>query len=215
MARKRKHGLNAEEKKDASSYYRLNTKAVDDLVNANEENSPPVSEAEINAYRGRLGRIHLSETAKALLIKVWFAGSVCFFIYWGLASIVADILDLLVVFGIVLGIVTDLLTNNALRFFAKTEGSNDIWMMFPQKKFFTFFLNILYALLLLFFVVHWYGILNLLLSALSSNGGSAVLGVEPILFGIFYTAFDVLFVRMRILLRDIIRDSREAVRMKQ
>ena len=36
-----------EKPRDAAEYYRLNTKAVDDLVTADRSNSPQVSEAEL------------------------------------------------------------------------------------------------------------------------------------------------------------------------
>ena len=49
MSRKRRH----EPEKQAETladYYRLNKDAVEDLVTASEENSPPVSEEEIRKY---------------------------------------------------------------------------------------------------------------------------------------------------------------------
>ena len=36
-----------EKEKSTADYYKLKTKAVDDLVNATEENSPPVSKREL------------------------------------------------------------------------------------------------------------------------------------------------------------------------
>ena len=37
--------------RDAADYYRLNTKAIDDLVGATPENSPKVSEKELRKYQ--------------------------------------------------------------------------------------------------------------------------------------------------------------------
>ena len=192
-------------------YYRLHTKAVDDLVNANAENVPEFSREELNRYRGRWAGFRLSEAAVALLVKAWFAGSVCFFIFWGLGNYVADLLDLLLIFGLALGMVTDLLTNNALRFFAKTEGAYDGWMMFPEKKYATFFLNMIYALILLFCVYLWYGVINTLLAAALGTGeNSTPLGVGPILFGLFYACFDLLFIGMRRMMQRMLADAKAA-----
>ena len=62
--------------KAAAEYYRLKTKAVDDLVGANVSNSPPVSEKELRKYR-KTRWLHLSAGVKAFLIKWWFVGAVC------------------------------------------------------------------------------------------------------------------------------------------
>ena len=50
MRRKEKES-NQDERRASADYYRLNTKAVDDLVNATPENSPQVSEKELRKYR--------------------------------------------------------------------------------------------------------------------------------------------------------------------
>ena len=212
MAKKKPSAGDTPQDRSAASYYQLHTKAVDDLVNTDASNAPEYSKEELNRYRGFGARFKLSEAAVALLVKAWFAGSVCFFIYWGLGAYVADLLDLLLIFGLALGMVTDLLTNNALRFFAKSEGAYDRWMMFPEKKYSTFFLNMLYSLVLLFFVYLWYGVINMLLSGLTGAADTVPLGVGPILFGLFYACFDVLCVRMRQLLLQIVADAKASVR---
>ena len=102
-------------------------------------------------------------------------------------------LDLMFVTAIVLGMVTDLLTNNVLRFFAQTEGENDGWMMFPKKQFITFFLNIFYSFLLMFLVFSIYtGINKILIAITGAPEDSVLLGVGPILFGVFYLICDLL-----------------------
>ena len=69
--------------REISDYYKLNTKAVDDLVGANKENSPEVPREELEKYRSASG-IRLPRWLKAVLLKAWFAGAACFFIFWGL-----------------------------------------------------------------------------------------------------------------------------------
>jgi len=194
--------------KTASDYYSLNTKAVEDLVSADVTNSPKVSEAELRRYRSG-PKIRLADWMKAVLLKWWFAGAVCFFFLWGLGIYVTDYWDQLLVLGVALGIVTDLLTNNLFRFYAKTPGANDRWMMFPQKKFITLFLNILYAFLVLACVVATYQAVNALLIALTGAKDTVPLGVGPILFGVFVTAWDQLFITMKRTLIKIFRDARK------
>ncbi|MBQ7520936.1 MAG: hypothetical protein IJU12_11500 [Clostridia bacterium] len=205
---KRKRQPEKEAEKTLSEYYRLNTQAVDDLVTADESNSPQVPAAELRKYRSG-PRLTLADWAKALLIKCWFAGAVCFFFLWGLGIYVTDYWDQLLVLGVALGIVTDLLTNNLFRFYAKTPGANDRWMMFPQKKFITLFLNILYAFLVLACVVATYQAVNALLIALTGAKDTVPLGVGPILFGVFVTAWDQLFITMKRTLIKIFRDARK------
>lgn len=191
-----------------SEYYRLNTQAVEDLVTADESNSPPVSAEELRKYRSG-PRVTMADWAKALLIKCWFAGAVCFFFLWGLGIYVTDYWDQLLILGVALGIVTDLLTNNLFRFYAKTPGANDRWMMFPQKKFITLFLNVLYAFLVLACVVMTYQAVNALLVAITGARDIVPLGVGPILFGVFVTAWDQLFITMKRTLIKIFRDARK------
>lgn len=205
---KKKRQPEKEAEKTLSEYYRLNTQAVEDLVTADESNSPQVPAAELRKYRSG-PRLTLADWAKALLIKCWFAGVVCFFFLWGLGFYVTDYWDQLLVLGVALGIVTDLLTNNLFRFYAKTPGANDRWMMFPQKKFITLFLNILYAFLVLACVVATYQAVNALLIALTGAKDTVPLGVGPILFGVFVTAWDQLFITMKRTLIKIFRDARK------
>ena len=119
-------------KTGTSEYYRLHSKAVNDLINANEENSPAVSEEELRKYRSG-SKLRVSDWVKAVFIKFWFSGSVCFFIFWGLGTYVQAKLDMMLIMAIALGVVTDLLENNLYRFYAPTVGANDRWMMFPKK----------------------------------------------------------------------------------
>ena len=206
MARKNKDWQTPEERKSAQDYYKLHSDAVNDLVSANEENSPVVSEAELRKYRSG-SKIKLSETVKSLLVKYWFNGAVCFFFFLGLGNYLRDLLDQLFVLGLAMGIFTDILVNNVLRFIAKPEGANDRWMMVPKKQLSSLFVNIAYAYVVLFFVYMFYNLVN---TVLQSFGGS-VLSVEPLLFGLFYLGFDLLFIAMKKLMIRIIDDAKKKV----
>lgn len=196
--------------REISDYYKLNTKAVEDLAGANSENSPKVSPEELQKYRSKSG-ISLPMWLKAVVLKAWFAGAVCFFIFWGLGLYLQNMLDMLLVFGIALGMVTDLLVNSIFRFSATVPGENDRWMMFPKRGMAAFFLNLLYAFVLLICVYSLYQGINTVLTSISGQPDSVPLGVEPILFGLFYMGFDLLFVGMKHLALRIIHDARASV----
>lgn len=196
--------------REISDYYKLNTKAVEDLVNADAENAPPVSPEELQKYRSKSG-IHLPRWLKISFLKAWFAGAVCFFIFWGLGLYLQNLLDMMLVFGIALGMVTDLLVNSILRFSARVSGENDNWMMFPKKGMGAFFFNILYAFFLLFCVYCLYQFINSTIVSITGQADSVPVGVEPILFGLFYMGFDLLFLGMKYTARRILADARAGV----
>ena len=206
MAKNKDKKKIAEERKTAEDYYKLHSQAVNDLVTANEENSPVVSEEELKKFRSG-SKIKISETVKVLFVKFWFNGSVCFFFFWGLGTYLRDLLDQLMVLGLALGIITDILVNNILRYMAKTSGSTDRWMMFPKKQLSSLFFNILYAYLVLAFVYMFYNVINSVLTA----AGKELLGVGPILFGLFYLGFDLCFISLKHLFQRIVKDAKRKV----
>lgn len=208
MARKHKNPPR-EPDRSAADYYKLNLRAVDDLVTADESNSPKVSEAELRKYRSG-PKVRLSDTLKALLIKFWFNGATCFFFLWGLGAYLHSWLDQMVVLALALGAVKDLLTNNVFRFYAKTPGGNDRWMMFPQKAFYTLPLNVLYAGVLLFLVMVTYSAVNAAIIAFTGAVGTVPLGVGPILFGVFTTAWDTLLIKIKHTAQSVLSDARRA-----
>ncbi len=208
MARKQKNPPR-EPDRSAAEYYKLNLKAVDDLVTADESNSPRVSEAELRRYRSG-PKVRLSDTLKALLIKFWFNGATCFFFLWGLGTYLHSWLDQMVVLALALGAVNDLLTNNVFRFYAKTPGGNDHWMMFPQRAFYTLPLNVIYAGLLLFLVLMTYSAVNAVIIAVTGAVGTVPLGVGPILFGVFTTAWDTMLIKIKHTAQSVLADARRA-----
>lgn len=181
------------EHQSAADYYKLNTKAVDDLADADVSNSPPVSKEELERY-GAKRQGGLPNWLKVCFTKFWFAGAVEFFMMTGLVASFPAITNpenQIVIVGIVMGMVTDLLTNNILRFMAMPDGANDPWMMFPKKRFMTFFYNIIYGMFLIFLVIVLYAATNLVLNAIHSGTEPISLMVEPLLFGLFYMLCDI------------------------
>lgn len=194
MAKKRKQGKPEVEKE--INYYDLKQEAVKALAEADESNSPEVSEEELKKYRSATG-LHLPEWLKVMLIKFWFAGAVCFFFIWGLGIYMADIYDTLFVTGIGMGIVTDIITNNALRFIERTKGANDRWIMVTKRGYISFFLNILYAFAVIFLVYTAYTVINGTAAMITGDTERVILGVEPIMFGLFYLGFDLLLIEIK------------------
>ena len=192
------------EERDASSYYRLNTKAVDDLVEASPENSPPVSEAELRQYRHgpKLKRVHLGEGLKAFLIKWWFAGMVCYFFVTGLSGYIGSTLDQLVIVSVALALVTDLLTNGIFRAYARQKGANDRWMMFPRNTIGSLLLYVVYSFVLMLFIYTTYLAVNMAWAALVEDENALLLGVGPIGFGIIAAGWDLLFVGLKNAIRS-------------
>lgn len=209
MSKKNKPAPTGKNAEKASEYYKLNTKAVKDLVEADESNSPPVSDEELKKYRSGM-KLKIPDIVKVCFIKWWFAGCMCFFFFWGLGNYVADMLDMMFIAGIGLGVCTDLLTNNVLRYFESYPGAWAKWVNFYKKRFSTFFLNILYAYAVLLTVFFTYGLINLIIARIQGlTDVLAYVPVEPILFGLLYMGYDMLFLKMRNTFRSILADARK------
>lgn len=209
--RKRGRTPEQEEKRIPAEYYRLNTKAVEDLVTADASNSPEVSRKELNRYRSG-PKIRIRDGIKAFLIKWWFAGAVCFFFLWGLGNAVPNRENQLLILGLALGFVTDLLVNNLFRFYARTPGANDRWMMVPKKGFVSLPLNLVYAFIILACVVGTYHVVNTAWLGISGQHDTIPLGVGPILFGVFAAGWDLVFLGFKRLFLRIVEDAKKQTR---
>ena len=197
-------------KKKNEKNYELKSDAVDKLLKAEKGEVPEFSQEELKKYRSK-GGIKLPQPVKVILLKAWFAGAVCYFILWGLGMYIYSLIDMLFIMGIVLGMVTDLLTNNVIRFIEATPGENNKWLMFPnQKGMVSFFLNLIYGFVIAFCVYLLYSLINFAIMSLTGNTETLPLGVEPVLFGIFCMGIDMLFVGIKRLIVNIIEDAQYA-----
>jgi len=178
--------------------YDFHSSAVDDLVDAQHGRTKAYDERELRQYRTRKGII-IKDWIKVILLKWWFAGVVCYFMFWGLNSYLPNHLDKLFVVSIAMGLVTDLLQNTMLSFMEKTPHANDRWQMFPKTKIISLLLNILYAFVLVYCVYQTY------------ESAHISFGVEPIFFGILYTAFDLLFIGIKRTCIRIFKDAKSTV----
>lgn len=193
---------------DKKQGYDLKQDAIDRLVNADKKEYKEVKKDPAKEYRsGFLDKI--PSWILALFMKFWFNGAVCFFIFWGLGLYVTDMQDMIVVMAVVLGMVTDILVNNAFRFFETYPGQNSKWMMFPQKKFWTFLANIPYAFLVLICVIHLYETINIFGNMINGTTEEIILGVEPLFFGLFYMLVDMVFITVKNTMIRIVNDAKQ------
>lgn len=210
MSKKSKNQIRDREKTTAE-YYDLKTDAVNKLLNAKD--APKVSDKEIRKYTSK-NKFHIPSWVKIVFIKFWFAGAMCYFFLWGLGMYLQN-LDLMVVLACALGASMDLMVNHLLHYFEPTKGEYDKWMMVTVRKFWSLFINILYAGLLLICVMQAYELINMLVTGTTAeNAESVPVGVEPLLFGILFMAFDMLFIGIKNLLIKIFRDAQKKVSEK-
>lgn len=189
----------------AASYYDLKTQAVEDLVTADNANSPPVSKAELERY-GAKPKSGIPNWLKVNFVKWWFPGAVCLFMIMALN--LQGLENHVLIVGIVNGMVTDLLTNNILRTMATPNGANDKWMIFPKARYFNFFFNILYAMLLCLMVELLYLGADLAVNAVKGTSGVSYLMIESVTYGLFYVLSDTVFVGIKNLIQKLISSGK-------
>lgn len=189
---------NQENSKETQKNYELNFEAVESLANADKEEIPQYSEEELYKYRKK--KFQIPDALKILFIKFWFPGAVCFFFVMGISSLVG--LDQFVVLSMVLGMVTDLLTNNVIRFMEPYSGANDKWLLVTKRGMVGFGLNLFFGCLITFAVYICYGLINMIVKV----------SVEPLLFGLLYMGVDMLLLGIKRLCTSIIKDAKTAAR---
>lgn len=202
MAKEKKN--QPSEKPIAEDYYELKTDAVEKLVNAKD--APEVSDAEIRKYTSK-GKFSIPTWLKVVFGKFWFSGAVCYFFLWGLGNYIQDRLDLLAVTAFGLGVVTDLMLNHILRSLEPEERAYDKWMMVTTRKFWSIFINVAYAGLLMFCVYQSYYGINTAIAGDVNEAEKVAVAVEPILFGLLYTGFDMFFIMIKNTFIKIIHDA--------
>lgn len=199
---------NIPENDESNKNYDLNSKAVDDLVNADTDEAPQYSEEELAKYRKK-SRFHIPQWLKVAFIKAWFGGAVCYFILWGLSMYVPGLIEMMFALSVVLGMVTDLLVNNVLRFIEKVPDENKKWLFVTHKGVVGFGLNLLYGFVIIFCVYTFYDVVNFLLMTVTGKTDVIFLGVEPILFGLLCMGFDMLFIGCKRMLKKIVSDAKD------
>lgn len=136
---------------------------------------------------------------KALFIKWWFAGCVCYFVMMGLSLyFAAD--DLFLLSGAILGLLADFIINPIFRMLEsdKKEFNNYTMFPFPIKAFWTLFANVIYYIVVMYSVTYMYVGLEELINLISGAQGEVInVGVEPLLFATFCVAIDMAFIGIK------------------
>lgn len=206
-------------------YYDLKKDSIDELVSAlkgdSQEDRKPITTniAEITGEKEKEGGSKKSKEfdpykrdklqflptwLKAIFIKWWFAGAVCFFIMWGTG--LKDE-DAILVVGVVWGVVVDLMVNTVFRLMEsdKKEYNNYMMFPFPLKAFWTFFTNIIYYIVVAVIVNFCYLGTNELINLIKGTTGKYYVGVEPLLFGVFCTVADMAFIGIKDLIVYLVK----------
>ena len=202
------------------NYYDLKTDKIDELVAILQGDTPegenPTSDIEeitgekieSNSARKRnfdpYRRDKLSAIPvwlKALLIKWWFAGAVCYFVNMGLGIYIPSALDLLILDGLLCGLIADVVVNPIFRMLEsdKKEYNPYIMFPFPVKQFWTLFANMLYYTVV-------FGGVNL--CYLGINELITFTAVEPLLFGVFAVAVDMVFIGIKDLIVFLVKRAK-------
>lgn len=182
--------------KDLNKNYDLNSEAVETLANADKEEIPQYSEEELSKYRKK--KFQIPNWLKVIFVKFWFAGAVCFFIVMATGG--GHWLDMYVALSIVMGMVTDLLTNNVVRFIEPYEGANDKYLLVTHRGMVGFGLNLMCGFLVMAGVMFGYFVLNLFVSV----------GVEALLFGLLSMGVEMLLIGIKRLCSSILNDAKAA-----
>ena len=206
-----KHENQETKQEQVTANYQLKSEAVEQLVEAMHDEAPQYSQEELDRYRTKR-KIAIPTWLKILFLKAWFAGAVCFFMIWGLGSYLGAMLDLLVVVGIAMGMVMDLLVNSVIVFMEKYPGQHGKWILFPKKtKLGSFFLNIVYGIVLIYCVYFVYTTVNAVIATIAGDPELVALGVEPVLFGLLCMGFDMLFIGIKRMFLGILQDAKSKV----
>jgi hypothetical protein len=216
------------------NFYDLKSDQIDDLVETLKEENvlPEGSNAEEISYRiadyvgeenvkgknknkkfdpYRMDKFSRIPTwVKAFFVKFWAAGMVCFLFLWGIQSVITDdTFALALIDGVIMGIVTDVFVNTGFQHFQSDAREYDPYMMFPFpfKKFWTFFANIIYYVIV--------NIIVFLICNLIGNFIYSGFGLDPILFGIFNLVVDMFFIGIKDLFVFIFRKLRKKKEITQ
>lgn len=239
MSKKYKKGKQPPKETSIENFYDLKTKEMDELVAALKGETPedaPVPTANIAEITGeaqegkKAGKAEFDPYKrdkfsrmfpfwlKALFIKFWFFGLVCYFVLMGLGTLfvgsdgnisVQKSWDLYVLCGLVCGVFVDCFVNPIFRMMESDRKEYNYFMMFPFpfKKIWTFFANLVYYLGVMALVALFY---ELIFGELKV---AEFIGVEPLGFGLACLIVDMALIGIKdlivFLVKRAVKKSRE------
>lgn len=199
--------------------YTLKTEAVDKLTKslkegAYEEIPQTDKEKGLDPYKvDKLSRI--PTWIKVFFVKFWVAGAICYFFLWGLGNYITNNLDMLVMLGIALGIITDVFVNSAFLHFESDKKEYHKYMIVPVscKKVWTLLINIPLGIIEMYLVYYFYVLTNYLWALINNLPMDTItINVEPLLFGLFYLIIDLIFLGIKNLIVGMVRNIKNNIK---
>lgn len=142
--------------------------------------------------KGFLNKVPYS--VKAILIKYWFYGAVCFFSLMGFVGIYGETAAL--VGGLIAGALFDIACYNILEMMDHDNNKAKYYMMFKSKKIYSVFINVVYQVVVFFIA---YVVISAIVSTYKEGSNSMFLG-EPLSIALVLTAIDAIFLLIKNLL---------------
>lgn len=211
------HKNNHSKDKKIINYYDLKQEAVNDLVSALKEpiskeeqsnNKKEVKNPPMNPYKyDKLARI--PTWIKAVFIKFWVAGAICFFFFSGLSYYVGNMENLILITAIATGLIVDFLVTPAFLYFESDKKEYHKYLMVPvsAKKVWSLLINIPVAFIEVYGVVTIYALINqAIVNSKGLEEGYVTLGVEPLLYGVFFVVIDLILLLFKNMIVGIIQN---------
>jgi hypothetical protein len=166
----------------------MNNYKDDELLQDEEEHTQ-----EIKKYdKGFLNKVPYS--IKAILIKYWFYGAVCFFSLMGFIGISGE--NAALVGGLIAGALFDIACYNILEMMDHDNNKARYYMMYKSKKIYSIFINVVYQ-------VAVFLIAMVIISSIVSTYKDPVNNwflQEPLSIALVLTAIDAIFLLIKNLL---------------
>lgn len=166
----------------------MNNYKDDELLQDEEELTQ-----EIKKYdKGFLNKVPYS--IKAILIKYWFYGAVCFFSLMGFIGISGE--NAALVGGLIAGALFDIACYNILEMMDQDNNKAKYYMMYKSKKIYSVFINVVYQ-------VAVFLIAMVIISSIVSTYKDPVNNwflQEPLSIALVLTAIDAIFLLIKNLL---------------
>lgn len=105
-----------------------------------------ISMDDIHAYKQEGFIARLPYWLKAIFVKYWFFGAVCFFTFVGILNLQGE--NAAILTGAISGVAFDLIVYNILTLMDSDKNESKYYMLFKSKKFYSVIINVLYHIVL-------------------------------------------------------------------
>lgn len=111
-----------------------------------EEEKKIEQEADTYQKNGFLSKVPFC--IKAIILKYWFFGAICFFVFIGTGMFVGSNFDLLLIGGLVSGAIFDIACHNVLNIIDKDDQAKYYMFFRKEKCWYSIFINVAYHIIL-------------------------------------------------------------------